>query len=207
MKQSPSFCCCFFSQWKCAGSTCWLKRTVGLCNGGHPQGVLRALWQVTVAMCRFPSTEMRFNMFWLERLLGSEDTGNLVKSHTACAVQSVWDHEKRCALGLDARGARGLPQAAENNNYAVGSSKQFELKLPLQGLEPSPNFLQLLYWGMQERNEKAHPLRCFSMLSNIRTDSPEYFLFVHPDIWTLRQSQVLSFRNKVTWNEIAFSAW
>ena len=163
----------FFSQWKCAGSTCWLKRTVGLCNWGHPQGVLRALWEVTVATCRFPSTEMRLNVFWLERLLGSEDTGNLVKSHTACAVQDAWDHEKHCALGLDACGARGLPQAAENKNYVVGSSKLFELKLPLQGLEPSPDFLHLLYWGMQEREEKAHPLRCFLMLLNIRTDSPE----------------------------------
>ena len=85
-------------------------------------------------------------------------------------------------LGLDASGAQGLPPAAENKNYAVGSSKLFDLKLPLQGLEPSPNFLQLLSWGMQEREEKAHPLRCFSMLSNIRTDSPEYLFFVYPDI-------------------------
>lgn len=48
-----------------------------------------ALWQVKVVMYRFPFTEMKLRVFWLERLLGSEDTGSLVKSHTVCIVWSM----------------------------------------------------------------------------------------------------------------------
>lgn len=57
-------------------------------------------------------------------------------------------NEKLCALGLHSCGAQGMPWAPENMNYAVGSSKLSELKLTLQGLEPSPDFLVLLCWEM-----------------------------------------------------------
>lgn len=60
-------------------------------KGCHIHPWKLALWQVKVAMYRFPLTEMKLHVFWLELLLGSEDTGNLVMSD---AVRYHLEHGK-----------------------------------------------------------------------------------------------------------------
>lgn len=66
--------------------------------------------------------------------------------NSMCHLQHDKAARKCCALGQDACSAPGMPLPLENMNYLLCTSKQFELKLALQGPDPSPNALMLFCW-------------------------------------------------------------
>lgn len=117
----------------------WLKRTRGMKDADgvlYPSCKL-ALWQVTVARYRFPVTEMRRNVFWLQPPQGSEDTGNLLVTCRACCWWHSKGNEKLCALGWDVCGAQRTPLAPENMNYAICTFQLFVLNWPSRVWNPA----------------------------------------------------------------------
>lgn len=63
----------------------------------------------------------------------------------------------------------GIATGSGEQELCCRELKLFELKLPLQGLEPSPDFLHLLYSRNAGKEERKSPLEMFSMLLNIKT--------------------------------------